>query len=69
MCEKCFLQVFDGRDKAAPTKGRFCGYVYPPVSVSSSNHFTIDLHCSGNIHKARFKAFYHSVGGMRSSLR
>ena len=63
-CEHCFLQIFDGKDQTAPTIGRFCGYVYPPVLVSSSNHFTIVLYCSGNLHKARFKAYYHSVGGM-----
>ena len=63
-CENCFLQIFDGRDKTAPTRGRFCGYMYPPIVVSSSNHFTIVLSCSGNLHKARFKAFYHSIGGM-----
>ena len=63
-CENCFLQIFDGKDETAPTIGRFCGYVYPPVLVSSSNHFTIVLYCSGNMHKARFKAFYYSVHGM-----
>ena len=63
-CEDCFLKILDGKDETAPTIGRFCGYVYPPVLVSSSNHFTIVLYCSGNLHKARFKAFYHSLGGM-----
>ena len=63
-CEDCFLQIFDGKEDTAPTIGRFCGYVYPPVLVSSSNYFTIVLDCKGNLHKARFKAFYHSVGGM-----
>ena len=63
-CENCFLQIFDGKDETAPTIGRFCGYVYPPVLISSSNHITIVLYCSGNLHKARFKAYYHSVGGM-----
>ena len=63
-CGNCFLQIFDGKDETAPTTGRFCGYVYPPVLVSSSNHFTIVLQCGGNLHKARFKAFYYSVGGM-----
>ena len=64
MCEKCFLEIFDGRDKTAPIKGRFCGYMYPPILVSSSNHFTIVLLCRENFPKARFKAFYHSVAGM-----
>ena len=63
-CENCFLQIFDGKDETAPTIGRFCGYVYPPVLISSSNHITIVLYCSGNLHKARLKAYYHSVGGM-----
>ena len=63
-CENCFLQIFDGKDDTAPTIGRFCGYVYPPVLVSSSNHFTIVLDCKGNLHKARFKAFYYSLDGM-----
>ena len=64
MCENCFLQIFDGKDETAPAIGRFCGYVYPPVLVSSSNYFTIVLYCSGNMLKARFKAFYYSVDGM-----
>ncbi|KAJ7371534.1 hypothetical protein OS493_024874 [Desmophyllum pertusum] len=58
-CENCFLEIFDGRDTTAPAIGRFCGYVYPPVFVSSSNHFTIVLSCHGNLRVARFKAFYH----------
>ena len=62
-CENCFLQIFDGNDETAPSIGRFCGYVYPPVLISSSNHFTIVVNCSGNLHKARFKAFYHSTDG------
>ncbi|KAJ7371547.1 hypothetical protein OS493_024888 [Desmophyllum pertusum] len=63
-CESCFLQIFDGRDTAAPAIGRFCGYVYPPVFVSSSNHFTIVLRCHGNLRESRFKAFYHSIGAL-----
>ena len=63
-CENCFLQIFDGHDKTAPARGRFCGYMYPPILVSSSNHFTIVLLCRENFPKARFKAFYHSVAGM-----
>ena len=63
MCEDCFLQIFDGRDKAAPTMGQFCGYMYPPVFVSSSNYLTIVLHCLGNLDGARFKAYYHSIAG------
>lgn len=64
MCRDCFVQIFNGQDVTAPTLGRYCGYVYPPLLVSSSNHFTIVLICQGNVHKARFKAFYHSVSGM-----
>ncbi|XP_078349717.1 uncharacterized protein LOC144634555 [Oculina patagonica] len=61
-CEDCFVQIFDGRDKNAPAMGKFCGFMYPPVSVSSSNAFTIVLNCQGDSsRKARFKAFYHSV--------
>ena len=62
-CENCFLEIFDGRDTTAPAIGRFCGYAYPPVFVSSSNHFTIVLSCHGNLHGIRFKAFYYSVAG------
>lgn len=68
-CEHCFVQIFDGKDTKAPTLGRFCGYVYPPLLVSSSNHFTIEVFCRGEVHKARFKAFYDSVSGMWSILR
>ena len=64
MCSDCFVQIFDGQDDTAPTLGKFCGYVYPPLLVSSSNHFMIVLTCRGDVHKARFKAFYHSVSGM-----
>jgi len=63
-CEDCFVQIFDGKDTKAPRLGRFCGYVYPPLLVSSSNHFTIEVFCRGEVHNARFKAFYHSVSGM-----
>ena len=62
-CDNCFLEIYDGRDSTAPSLGRFCGYFYPPVFFSSSNHFTILLKCSGNVPVARFKAFYHSVSG------
>lgn len=68
-CEHCFVQIFDGKDTKAPTLGRFCGYVYPPLLVSSSNHFTIEVFCRGEVHNARFKAFYYSVSGMWSILR
>ena len=64
ICSDCFVQIFDEQDVTAPSLGRFCGYVYPPLLVSSSNHFKIVLICHGDEHKARFKAFYHSVGGM-----
>ena len=64
ICSDCFVQIFDGRDVTAPTLGRFCGYMYPPRLVSSSTHFTIVLICHGDVHKARFKAFYHAVSGM-----
>ena len=64
MCIDCFVQIFDGQDVTAPSLGRFCGYVYPPLLVSSSNYFKIVLICHGDVHKARFKAFYHSVSGM-----
>ncbi|XP_078355493.1 membrane frizzled-related protein-like [Oculina patagonica] len=63
-CEDCFVQIFDGRDESAHAIGRFCGYTYPLVFVSSSNHFTIVLRCHGNLRKARFKAFYYSVGAV-----
>ena len=63
-CENCLLEIFDGRDKTAPVIGRFCGDMYPPFVVSSSNHFTIVLHCLENFRIARFKLFYHSVAGM-----
>ncbi len=63
-CEDCFLQIFDGRDRTAPAIGKFCGYMYPPVFISSSNHLTIVLYCHGNLHGARLKAFYHSMAGM-----
>ena len=63
-CKECFVQIFDGRDESTSAMGRFCGYTYPPVFVSSSNHFTIVLRCHGNSPIARFKAFYHSIGGM-----
>ena len=63
-CDTCFLQIFDGRDRTSPAIGKFCGYMYPPVFVSSSNNFTVVLYCHGNLQGARFKAFYHSLAGM-----
>ena len=63
VCENCFLQIVDGRERTAPAIGKFCGYAYPPVFVSSRNHFTIVLFCRENFPEARFKAFYHSVAG------
>ena len=63
-CVDCFLEFFDGRDETAPTIGRFCGYSYPPVFVSSSNHLTVVLRCHGKPPIARFKAFYQSDAGM-----
>jgi len=62
-CEHCVLQIFDGRDMSAPAIGRFCGYVYPPHFVSSSNHFTIVLDCQGDLRAEGFKAFYRSIAG------
>lgn len=63
-CEDCFIKIFDGGDRTAPAVGRFCGYVYPPFVVSSSNFFTIVLRCRGNLHTSRLKAYYHSIPGM-----
>ena len=63
-CDNCFLEILDGRDETANTIGRLCGYAYPTVFVSSSNHFTIVLRCHGNLHGTRFKAYYHSVAGL-----
>ncbi|XP_078357060.1 uncharacterized protein LOC144641914 [Oculina patagonica] len=60
-CEDCFLQIFDGRDRTAPAIGKYCGYTYPTVFISSSNHLTIVLYCHGKLHGTRFKAFYHSI--------
>ena len=68
-CKDCFVKIFDEQELAAPTPGIFCGYVYPPLVVSSSNHITIVLSCHGDVHKARIKAFYHSVSGMWSFVR
>ena len=67
-CENCLLEIFDGGDKSGPTIGRFCGYMYPPVVVSSSNRLTIVLRCHINLYIARFKAFYHSTGGMNCCI-
>ena len=67
-CKDCFVEIFDGQDLTAPPLGRFCGYLYPPLVVSSSNHLAIILSCLGDVHKARFKAFYHSFSGMLLSF-
>ena len=64
MCKDCFVDIFDGQGRTAPPMGRFCGDIYPPLLVSSSNHFTIVISCHGDVHNARFKAFYRSVSGM-----
>lgn len=62
-CEDCFVEIFDGSDDTAPSIGRFCGYSYPPILSSSSNHFSVVLRCQGKPFIARFKAFYFSVAG------
>ncbi|KAM7440722.1 hypothetical protein ABFA07_010120 [Porites harrisoni] len=60
-CEDCFVEIFDGSDDTAPSIGRFCGYSYPPILSSSSNHFSVVLRCQGKPFIARFKASYFSV--------
>ncbi|XP_027058957.1 enteropeptidase-like [Pocillopora damicornis] len=60
-CERCFLQIFDGRDLSATAIGKFCGYMHPPVVISSSSHFTIVFRCLEGLRMTRFKAFYHSI--------
>ena len=62
-CDKCFVEVFDGSERTRPSLGKFCGYLFPPDLLSSSNHFTILLSCQGNLPVARFKALYRSVPG------
>ena len=62
-CEDCFVEIFDGSDDTAPSIGRFCGYSYPPILSSSSNHFSVVLRCQGKPFIARFKASYFSVAG------
>ena len=63
-CERCFLQIFDGRDLSATAIGKFCGYMHPPVVISSSSHFTIVFRCLEGLRMTRFKAFYHSIRSM-----
>ena len=63
-CEKCFLQIFDGGDESTPVIGKYCGHTYPPVVVSSSEHFTIVLRCAQGLRMARFKASYYSIRSM-----
>ncbi|XP_022807967.1 G-protein coupled receptor GRL101-like [Stylophora pistillata] len=60
-CDKCFVEVFDGSEKTGPSLGKFCGYLFPPDFLSSSNHLTVFLSCHGNLPVARLKALYHSV--------
>ncbi|PFX15365.1 G-protein coupled receptor GRL101 [Stylophora pistillata] len=60
-CDGCSLQIFDGSETSAPMIGRFCGYLYPPIVVSSSNHLRIALRCAANSYTARFKIFYNST--------
>ena len=60
-CDKCFVEVFDGSERTS--LGKFCGYLFPPNFLSSSNHLTVLLSCQGNLPLARFKALYHSVSG------
>ena len=67
-CKGCYLQIFDGSEKSAPALGRFCGYMYPPIVISSSNHLKIALRCAANPYTARFKIFYNSKAGIKQYI-
>ena len=64
-CKGCDLQIFDGSETSAPAIGRFCGYMYPPIVISSSNNLRIVLRCAANPYTARFKILYNSTAGMK----
>ena len=64
-CKDCYLQIFDGSETSAPAIGRFCGYMYPPIVISSSNHLRIALRCAASSYTARFSIFYNSTAGMK----
>ena len=64
-CKDCYLQIFDGSETSAPAIGRFCGYMYPPIVISSSNHLRIALRCADSSYTARFSIFYNSMAGMK----
>ena len=64
-CKDCYLQIFDGSETSAPAIGRFCGYMYPPIVISSSNHLRIALRCAASSYTPRFSIFYNSTAGMK----
>ncbi|RMX55729.1 hypothetical protein pdam_00025118, partial [Pocillopora damicornis] len=65
-CKGCDLQIFDGSETSAPAIGRFCGYMYPPIVISSSNNLRIVLRCAANPYTARFKILYNSTAAHKS---
>ena len=67
-CKGCYLQIFDGSEKSAPALGRFCGYMYPPIVISSSNHLKIAMRCAASPYTARFKIFYDSKAGIKQYI-
>ena len=67
-CKDCYLQIFDGSETSSPAIGRFCGYMYPPIVISSSNHLRIALRCAASSYTARFSIFYNSMAGISDFL-
>ena len=49
------MNFYTFKCKKSSNIGRFCGYVYPPLLVSSSNHFKIVLICDGDEHNLIFE--------------
>ena len=53
-----FFKVFDGNNTKDATLGTYCGYVQPPVIISSANTMHIQFVSDESINEAGFRALY-----------
>ena len=53
-----FFKVFDGNNTKDATLGTYCGYVQPPVIISSANTMHIQFVSDESINDAGFRALY-----------
>jgi hypothetical protein len=59
-CTLDYVQVHDGPNIAAPSMGKWCSTVKPPVLVSTGNTMTVRFYTDGSVNYIGFAAYYET---------